>query len=269
MTAESSWHNRRIDQLENRTAVVCVVVSEAGQEHYGRAHIHVIGKEVARLRYTKMADTGAGYGNKRARDFRLIISVVPGKTVAFDRSRRADRFEEEVRVAEQRECWRAVGIGCGNHVQDLLRDRVGHPIGQFLGQAGNRSDRREARNQPLESPYAGICTAGIAGYVGRWRVVEMDAEQGGIAGSGDELVEINIKLADVAVGAGHGHAVAVRGTRLAADEMIAFVGSEDEQSISLVDPFALEVGKKFRKGCIVVLKLLHIRRLARTEGTLG
>src|SRR5208337_57545 len=56
--------------------------------------------------------------------------------------------------------------------------------------------------------------------------------------------------------------------RRSSDKVIALVGSEDEQSIGLVNPFAFEVGKKCLKGSVVILKLLHVGRFARTERAL-
>src|SRR5260370_41488579 len=51
--------------------------------------------------------------------------------------------------------------------------------------------------------------------------------------------------------------------------MIALVGGEHEQRIALMDPGCLEVGKKFPEGCIVIMKLFHVRRLAGTESVFG
>ena len=94
-----------------------------------------LGRVTPEIRHAGTRDHDEG-----ARDLRLIIAMVPGESVTLDRGRRAVRLEVKIRIAEQRERRRAIRIGRGYHVQQLLRDRICHSVGQLFGLSGDRID---------------------------------------------------------------------------------------------------------------------------------
>src|SRR5271167_3684862 len=101
----------------------------------------------------------------------------------------------------------------------------------------------QAGHRLLELPDRGIGRRRLGRYVNRRRIVEVNREWGRVAGRGREPVQIDVEFADAGHGrsrvcARRGYTVAARIGRSSSDEMIALVGSEDKQSIGLVDALA-------------------------------
>src|SRR5207248_2201643 len=100
-------------------------------------------------------------------------------------------------------------------------------------------------------------------HVDRRSVVRVDAEQSVVAELRlDHPAQVAVDFADTGVVATNIDAVASRGRRLVADEMVALVDREHEQRVRLVDPVRGEAVEELLEGEVVVLQLLDVTVLA-------
>src|SRR5206468_10200435 len=97
---------------------------------------------------------------------------------------------------------------------------------------------------------------------GRGRV-GVDREGGGdVLLGGEQAGQVGVDLADLAVGAGSVHAVAVRRAGGAAHEVVALVRGHDEQGVILVDAVGLQAGEEGGEGRVVGAEGGHVVGLA-------
>ena len=81
--------------------------------------------------------------------------------------------------------------------------------------------------------------------------------------------QVAVDLADLAVGARHGHAVAGGGSRRGADEVVALVGGDHEQRVGLGDPGRGQVRKEGPEGGILHAQLALVGGAARAQAGPG
>ena len=257
------------------------VVLQAEQRHHRRADVRVVGERlVARVRVRRrrrravvlvqVGDARPDIADPRRSDLRLDAAVVPrerlvrGRGLARKehavvevvvrargrrRGRRA-RVQEEVALRERCERRRSGRVG-GDHVEELLLDRVGHrheevcSLSPFSGSVTCMSDiacssvarsRRAARR--------------VARDVDVRREVGVDAEVRRRVRSvarvvrRDEPPEVTVDLGDVLVGARRGDAVAARVVGLRAGEVVLLLDRDHEQRVVLRDPVVLQAGEE-------------------------
>ena len=74
----------------------------------------------------------------------------------------------------------------------------------------------------------------------------------------DHAPQVGVDLADVVVSARYSHAIATRGGRRIADEVVAFVNGKDEQGVAIVNPIRFQPLEKLLECLIVGVQLLCI-----------
>jgi hypothetical protein len=95
----------------------------------------------------------------------------------------------------------------------------------------------------------------------------MDCERRCIAKlGGDHRVDTIVDLAFLRIGAGRRDAIATLRRRRTADEMIAFVGGDDEERVAFGDPVLGEAREELAEGLVVGGERVDIAGLARPEG---
>src|SRR5271157_5052470 len=112
-------------------------------------------------------------------------------------------------------------------------------------------------------------------------IIEMDRVGRRVAGSRREGGQIYLQLAYAVRSIDAGDirddgtilldlgTVAIRGARRAANEMVAFVGSEDKQGVALIDAGFLQVLEERAKGGIEVSQLSYVRSFTGAESPFG
>jgi hypothetical protein len=122
MGVKGIGQSRRIYRLQDYAAVVLVIIIKAAEKDERRTDIDMIGEEAAgdaQLSHSRSDDPYKG-----SPDLWLDITMVPGVAGKDFWSRATSWKKEEVRVAEEGERRRAVGIGKAIHVKQLLSDRI-------------------------------------------------------------------------------------------------------------------------------------------------
>src|SRR5260370_11393307 len=126
-----------------------------------------------------------------------------------------------------------------------------------------RINHTQASHRPFELAHGAIAWTRLSRHVDGGRIVEMDRERCRVAGGFNNVVEKKIELTNARrpgrrvgrIGTWRGYTVAVRRARRAAREMVAFVGSEDEQGVVLGEPRLREVGNKCAERGVLITHL--------------
>src|SRR6266481_6227631 len=134
----------------------------------------MVGEEIAWLSYADWPHARSSHGNKRPRNFRLNVAVVPRETGAHDRIRIAGSLEEEIGIAKKSESRIAVRIYRRTHVQQLLCSPIDNRALQAgalpgaqdaLVHASLRIRCADARKSPLQLAYGQRARVWIALHV--------------------------------------------------------------------------------------------------------
>ena len=134
----------------------------------------MVGEEVRWLSYADVANAGTRHGDKRARDLRLDVAVIPGKPRADNRAGIAGGLKEEVGIAKEGEGGIAVGIDRRTHVQELLSRAIYDRALQVCAKpgaedafihAGLRTGRADAGQCFFQLANGLRCRVRIAGHV--------------------------------------------------------------------------------------------------------
>jgi len=264
ITGHSLRESGRIQVFEEDAPGIGIIVLQANQRHDRRANVGMVGPGCAV--HAHLVDARAHQAKPGGIDIGRHVPVIPGKfrplryagSAAIGRARRL----VVVGVAEGGEGWSAPRVA-RYHVQQIHLYRVGHVVRQRIGcvRDGIRGSQRS--NGTFKAAHGGVGTLRVAVQVEVRRGVRVRIERRcHVLLCCEQACIVHIDLADLAVGAGRCHAVAVRGRRRAAHEVIALVGGEDEERIALVNAVLGEAGEELAESSIIRFERCDVASLA-------
>src|SRR5260221_718825 len=174
--------------------------------------------------------------------------------------------KEVIGIGEHRERRRPRRIG-SDHMQQFHLHRIGQEFSERVGVTCDRIQRRQLPRRTLEGTSHRRIPGWIASDIDGGSVVGVDLERSCDTLLGrQQTCQVAIELTDLAIGTGCSHSITACRAGSAAHEVVAFVGSEDEQRVALIDAVVGQPGEELAKGAVVSLESCDIASLARAVG---